>query len=379
MVYLDNAATSWPKPETVYDAVSDAIRMGGNPGRGDSEKSRAAANNIIEARAALAQLFHISDPTRIVFSLNATDAINLALQGMLKPGDHVITSQMEHNAMTRPLAYLEDAGVNVTKVATDPVQGADLDEIRQAICPETKLIAMTHASNVTGALNPIEEIGAICKEFNVPFMVDAAQSAGAIPIDVVKMNIDLLAFPGHKSLLGPTGTGALYVSETVSPRPVRSGGTGVFSEVRLQPEQLPYYYEAGTQNTVGISGLCAGVHYILERSVNNIYFEEQKLLQLLIDGLLDIPGVTVYGPLTSPRAAAVSFNIEGMDCADVAMILETYYDISVRSGLQCAPDTHRMLGTFDLGGTVRVSPGLFTTSDEIDEFLKAIREIAEGE
>ena len=379
MVYLDNAATSWPKPETVYDAVSDAIRMGGNPGRGDSEKSRAAANNIIEARAALAQLFHISDPTRIVFSLNATDAINLALQGMLKPGDHVITSQMEHNAMTRPLADLEDAGVNVTKVATDPVQGADLDEIRQAICPETKLIAMTHASNVTGALNPIEEIGAICKEFNVPFMVDAAQSAGAIPIDVVKMNIDLLAFPGHKSLLGPTGTGALYVSETVSPRPVRSGGTGVFSEVRLQPEQLPYYYEAGTQNTVGISGLCAGVHYILERSVNNIYFEEQKLLQLLIDGLLDIPGVTVYGPLTSPRAAAVSFNIEGMDCADVAMILETYYDISVRSGLQCAPDTHRMLGTFDLGGTVRVSPGLFTTSDEIDEFLKAIREIAEGE
>jgi selenocysteine lyase/cysteine desulfurase len=193
------------------------------------------------------------------------------------------------------------------------------------------------------------------------------------------MNIDLLAFPGHKSLLGPTGTGALYVSETVSPRPVRSGGTGVFSEVRLQPEQLPYYYEAGTQNTVGISGLCAGVHYILERSVNNIYFEEQKLLQLLIDGLLDIPGVTVYGPLTSPRAAAVSFNIEDMDCADVAMILETYYDISVRSGLQCAPDTHRMLGTFDLGGTVRVSPGLFTTSDEIDEFLKAIREIAEGE
>ena len=379
MVYLDNAATSWPKPETVYDAVTESIRLGGNPGRGDSEKSRAAANNIIEARAALAQLFHVSDPTRIVFALNATDAINLALQGMLKPGDHVITSQMEHNAMTRPLAYLEDAGVRVTKVSTDPVKGADLDEIRQAICPETKLVAMTHASNVTGALNPIEEIGAICKECNVPFMVDASQSAGAIPIDVVKMNIDLLAFPGHKSLLGPTGTGALYVSETVSPRPVRSGGTGVFSEVRLQPEQLPYYYEAGTQNTVGISGLCAGVHYILERSVNNIYFEEQKLLQLLIDGLLDIPGVTVYGPLTSPRAAAVSFNIEDMDCADVAMILETYYDISVRSGLQCAPDTHRMLGTFELGGTVRVSPGLFTTSDEIDEFLKAIREIAEGE
>ena len=379
MIYLDNAATSWPKPEQVYDAVSNAIKRSGNPSRSNSEEARAAATDIIETRGALAQLFNIADPQRIVFALNATDAINLGLQGMLKPGDHVITSRMEHNAVTRPLAYLEDAGVMVTKVNTDPVSGADLDEIRKSIRPETKLVAMTHASNVTGALNPIEEIGAICREAGVPFLVDASQSAGAIPIDVVTMNIDLLAFPGHKSLLGPTGTGALYVSETVSPRPIRSGGTGVFSEVRLQPEQLPYYYEAGTQNTVGISGLCAGVHYIMERSVSSIYFEEQKMVQQLIDSLTSMPGVTVYGPLTSPRAAAVSFNIEGMDCADVAMILESYYDISVRSGLQCAPDTHRMLGTFDMGGTVRVSPGLFTTADEIDEFLWAVREIADGE
>ena len=379
MIYLDNAATSWPKPEQVYDAVSNAIKRSGNPSRSNSEEARAAATDIIETRGALAQLFNIADPQRIVFALNATDAINLGLQGMLRPGDHVITSQMEHNAVTRPLAYLEDAGVMVTKVKTDPVSGADPDEIRKSIRPETKLVAMTHASNVTGALNPIEEIGAICREAGVPFLVDASQTAGAIPIDVVKMNIDLLAFPGHKSLLGPTGTGALYVSETVSPRPIRSGGTGVFSEVRLQPEQLPYYYEAGTQNTVGISGLCAGVHYIMERSVSSIYFEEQKMVQQLIDGLASMPGVTVYGPLTSPRAAAVSFNIEGMDCADVAMILESYYDISVRSGLQCAPDTHRMLGTFDMGGTVRVSPGLFTTADEIDEFLWAVREIADGE
>ena len=379
MIYLDNAATSWPKPEQVYDAVSNAIKRSGNPSRSNSEEARAAATDIIETRGALAQLFNIADPQRIVFALNATDAINLGLQGMLKPGDHVITSQMEHNAVTRPLAYLEDAGVMVTKVKTDPVSGADLDEIRKSIRPETKLVAMTHASNVTGALNPIEEIGAICREAGVPFLVDASQSAGAIPIDVVTMNIDLLAFPGHKSLLGPTGTGALYVSETVSPRPIRSGGTGVFSEVRLQPEQLPYYYEAGTQNTVGISGLCAGVRFIMERSVSSIYFEEQKMVRQLIDGLTSMPGVTVYGPLTSPRAAAVSFNIEGMDCADVAMILESYYDISVRSGLQCAPDTHRMLGTFDMGGTVRVSPGLFTTADEIDEFLWAVREIADGE
>ena len=378
MIYLDNAATSWPKPEAVYEAVSDAIHKGGNPGRSHSEKARAAANDIAAARTALAQLFHIADPTRIVFALNATDAINLGIQGMVKPGDHVISSRMEHNAVTRPLAYLEDASVRVTKVATDPVKGADLDEIRSAICPETKLVVMSHASNVTGTLNPIEEIGAICREHDVPFLVDASQSAGAIPIDVVKMNIDLLALPGHKSLLGPTGTGALYVSERVSPHPIRSGGTGVFSEVRLQPEQLPYYYEAGTQNTVGIAGLCASAHYILERSVNNIYHEEQKMLQHLIDGLIAIPGVVVYGPHTSPRAAAVSFNIEGMDCADVAMILESYYDISVRSGLQCAPDTHRMLGTFELNGTVRVSPGLFTKAEEIDAFIKAITEIVNG-
>ena len=377
MIYLDNAATSWPKPESVYDAVNEAIRTGGNPGRGSSEQAKAAADGIMEARTVLAQMFRIADPTRIIFTLNATDAINMALQGMLKPGDHVVTSRMEHNAVTRPLAYLEDAGVRVTKVETHPAKGADPEAVRAAICDDTKLVVMSHASNVTGALNPIEEIGAVCREMNVPFLVDASQSAGAIPIDVVKMNIDLLALPGHKSMLGPTGTGVLYVSESVSPKPYRSGGTGVFSEVRLQPEQLPYYYEAGTPNTVGVSGLCAGARYILERSVNNIYIEEQRMIQRLVDGLCAIPKVTVYGPLTSPRAAAVSFNIDGMDCADVAMILETYYNISVRSGLQCAPDTHRMLGTFDIGGTVRVSPGLFTTEEEINTFLTAIREISE--
>ena len=374
-IYLDNAATSWPKPETVYTAVSDAIRQGGSPGRTSSDQTRASEAGLADARAALAQMFHISDPSRIIFCFNATDALNLGIQGMLRPGDHVIMSQMEHNAVTRPLAYLEDSGVEVTKVTTDPVRGVSAKSVKNAIRPETKLVVMTHASNVTGALNPIEEIGEVCLEHNIPFLVDASQTAGAIPIDVEKMHIDLLAFPGHKSLLGPTGTGALYVSETVSPRPLRVGGTGVFSDVRLQPDQMPYHYEAGTPNTVGIAGLCAGAHYILERSVNNIFFEEQKKLQKLIDGLTAMPEVTVYGPLDQPRAAAVSFNIEGMDCADVAMILDTYYGISVRSGLQCAPDTHRMLGTVDMGGTVRVSPGLFTTDEEIDALLSALVEI----
>ncbi len=377
MIYLDNAATSWPKPESVYDAVSEAIRRGGNPGRGSSQRSKAAAMDISEARAAVAQLFHIGDPSRVIFTLNATDGINMGLQGMLSPGDHVITSRMEHNAVTRPLAYLEDAGVRVTKADTDPVRGVDLQAVRDAICPETKLVVMTHASNVTGALNPIEEIGGICREHDVPFMVDASQSAGMLPIDVEKMNIDLLAVPGHKSLLGPTGTGVLYVSPRVAPRPIKSGGTGVFSHIRLQPEQLPYYYEAGTPNTVGIAGLAAGARFILERSVSGIFHQEQQSLQKLISSLSSIPGVTIYGPVDGPRAAAVSFNIDNMDCADVAMILETYYNISVRSGLQCAPDTHRLLGTFELNGTVRVSPGLFTTDEEIEAFIDAVREIAE--
>ncbi len=377
MIYLDNAATSWPKPESVYDAVSEAIRRGGNPGRGSSQRSKAAAMDISEARAAVAQLFHIGDPSRVIFTLNATDGINMGLQGMLSPGDHVITSRMEHNAVTRPLAYLEDAGVRVTKADTDPVRGVDLQAVRDAICPETKLVVMTHASNVTGALNPIEEIGGICREHGVPFMVDASQSAGMLPIDVEKMNIDLLAVPGHKSLLGPTGTGVLYVSPRVAPRPIKSGGTGVFSHIRLQPEQLPYYYEAGTPNTVGIAGLAAGARFILERSVSGIFHQEQQTLQKLISSLSSIPGVTIYGPVDGPRAAAVSFNIDNMDCADVAMILETYYNISVRSGLQCAPDTHRLLGTFELNGTVRVSPGLFTTDEEIEAFIDAVREIAE--
>ena len=377
MIYLDNAATSWPKPEAVYKASDQAIRRGGNPGRSSSEKARAAADDIADARSALAELFHVSDPARIVFALNATDAINLGINGMIGSGGHVITSQIEHNAVTRPLAYLEDAGTRITKVKTDPVEGVDLEELRNAFCEDTNLVVMSHGSNVTGTLNPVKEIGAICREKNVPFLVDASQTAGAIPIDAEKMNIDLLAFPGHKSLLGPTGTGGLYVSERVSPHPIRSGGTGVFSEVRLQPEKLPFYYEAGTQNTCGLAGLAAGVRYILERSVNNIFHEEQKMLNMLIDGLRAIPAVKIYGPVSGPRAAAVSFNIEGLDCADAAMILETHYDISVRSGLQCAPDTHRLIGTFNTGGTLRVSPGIFNTPDEINTFIDAVREIAE--
>ncbi len=380
MIYLDNAATSWPKPETVCSAVSEAVRLGGNPGRGTSEGARSAAEILDTARELLAQLINVPDPSRIIFTLNATDALNLALKGMLSPGDHVITSSMEHNAVTRPLAYLEDAGVLVTKLAADPADGVSPEAVRSAIRPETKLVAVTHASNVSGALNPIGEIGQVCHERGIPFLVDASQTAGAVPIDASGMHIDLLAFPGHKSLLGPAGTGVLYVSERVSPLPLRSGGTGEFSDVRLQPEQLPWHYEAGTPNTIGIAGLAAGARFILERSVSAIYHEEQRTLQTLVSGLAAIPGITVYGPLSGPRAAAVSFNIDGLDCADAAMILETSYGISVRAGLQCAPDAHRTLGTFNLGGTVRVSPGLFTSSEEIEAFLSAVREIsAEGQ
>ena len=277
MIYLDNAATSWPKPESVYDAVSDSIRRSGNPGRSNSEKARATAADINDARAALASLFHISDPTRIVFALNATDAINLALQGMLKPGDHVITSQMEHNAVTRPLAYLEDAGVSVTKVKTDPVKGVSLDGIREAIRPETRLIAMTHGSNVTGTLNPIEEIGEICHESGIPFFVDASQTAGAFPIDMEAAGIDVLVFTGHKSLMGPQGTGGMCVVPDLDIRPLISGGTGFLSYEPAQPESWPAHLEAGTPNGHGIAGLKAAVEYILARGPEKIHRREMEL------------------------------------------------------------------------------------------------------
>ncbi|MDR1028574.1 MAG: aminotransferase class V-fold PLP-dependent enzyme [Clostridiales Family XIII bacterium] len=378
MIYLDNAATTWPKPEQVYEAVSDAMRnKGGNPGRSEHKTSLAAGRVLDRTRFSLAKLFGVGNPKRIVFAFNATDALNLAIGGVLSRGDHAVTSSMEHNSVTRPLAHRAAWDIEHTRVFMDPVTGVDPNDVEAALRANTKLVIMTHASNVTGTINPIAAIGALCRRRGVLFLVDGSQSAGSLPIDTEAMGIDLLAFPGHKGLFGPTGTGGLYIAEGVRVTPLRYGGTGVFSEMPLQPETMPYFYESGTQNVHGLAGLEAGVRFIAEETADAIHAQEHRLTDLLIDGLRDIPGVTVYGPPAGKeRAAVVSFNIKDMNCMEATLILETSFELALRAGLHCAPDAHRTLGTFDRGGAIRVSPGFFNTDDDIARCLNAVAEIA---
>lgn len=376
MIYLDNAATSWPKPESVYQMVDKVMRqIGANPGRSGHTMAIEAGRLVQETRELAASLFAIPHPSQVVFTLNVTDSLNLALKGLLQPGDHVITSSMEHNAMARPLEALRKNGVTVTKVATSPVNGICLREIQNAIQANTKLIAIAHASNVTGTLNPIGEIGQIAKEFGVAFLVDCAQTAGVFPINVQEMGIDLLAFPGHKSLLGCQGVGGLYVHKRITLETLREGGTGSHSESLEQPDELPERYESGTLNTSGIAGLGAGIRYIMETGMEKIKQREEELTSLLLAGLARIPGVVLYGPpLGQQRAAVVSFNLEQISANELCMILDKSFQIAVRPGLHCAPDAHRVLGTLQ-GGTIRISPGYFTTEEEIETCLQAITAI----
>ncbi|AJQ27200.1 aminotransferase class V-fold PLP-dependent enzyme [Pelosinus fermentans] len=376
MIYLDNAATSWPKPESVYQMVDKVMRqIGANPGRSGHTMAIEAGRLVQETRELAAALFAIPHPSQVVFTLNVTDSLNLALKGLLQPGDHVITSSMEHNAMARPLEALRKNGVTVTKVATSPVNGISLREIQNAIQANTKLIAITHASNVTGTLNPIGEIGQIAREFGVAFLVDCAQTAGVFPINVQEMGIDLLAFPGHKSLLGCQGVGGLYVHKGITLKTLREGGTGSHSESLEQPDELPERYESGTLNTSGIAGLGAGIRYIMETGMEKIKQREEELTNLLVAGLAKIPGVVLYGPpLGQQRAAVVSFNLEQISANELCMILDKSFQIAVRPGLHCAPDAHRVLGTLQ-GGTIRISPGYFTREEEIETCLQAITAI----
>ncbi|MDR1292551.1 MAG: aminotransferase class V-fold PLP-dependent enzyme [Clostridiales Family XIII bacterium] len=378
MIYLDNAATTWPKPEAVCEAVSDSLRnIGGNPGRSGHRMSLESGKTIGRARLSLSKLIGASDPERVVFTCNATDALNLATGGVLFGGGHVVISSMEHNSVTRPLVHLAERGVECTRVRMDPVSGVDPDDVAAAIRTDTKLVVMTHASNVTGTVNPVADIGALCRGRGVLFLVDGAQSVGSLPVDVESMNIDLLAFPGHKGLMGPTGTGGLYIADGVRVRPARQGGTGVFSESPTQPDELPYRYESGTQNFHGLAGLDAGVRFIVNTTLDAIHARESRLVDMLIGGVREIGGVTVYGPPAGAnRAAVVSLNIEGVDCAEAAMILDASFDLMLRSGLHCAPDAHRTLGTFGLGGTIRVSPGFFNTEDDIARCVEGITAIA---
>ncbi len=380
MIYFDNAATSWPKPPGVAEAMVQFMReVGANPGRSGHRLSVEAARVVYAAREAVAALFHAPDPLRVVFGLNATEALNLALRGLLRPGDHVITSSMEHNSVMRPLRALEREGVELTVVPCSPEGFLDPADVVAAIRPNTVLVALNHASNVVGSLLPVGEVGRIARRCGLLFLVDAAQTGGAYPVDVQAECIDLLAFTGHKSLYGPTGTGGLIVGERVDVArmtPLKRGGTGSRSEHEEQPDFLPDAYESGTANAVGLAGLEAGVRWVLEQGVEAIRAHEAALTQRLIDGLRAIPGVTVYGGLDAARQTpTVSFNIAGKEPSEVGQRLDEEYDVMCRVGLHCAPAAHRTLGTYP-DGTVRFGLGAFNTAEEIDIALAAVSKLA---
>ena len=380
-IYLDNAATSWPKPPQVKEAMNRFMEeVGANPGRSGHSLSIEAARILYEAREALSVLFHVKDSSRIVFTLNATESINLALKGLLKYKDHVITSSMEHNSVMRPLRDLEKQGIALTVVPCFGDGTLDPREVEKKIQPTTKMIVLNHASNVTGMLLPVGEVGKIAREYNLLFLVDAAQTAGAYPIDVEKDGIDLLAFTGHKSLYGPQGTGGLVIGERIDEKevtPLKQGGTGSLSEFEEQPDFLPDRFESGTPNGIGIAGLLAGVQFVLETGVEKIRRKEMNLLDQLIKGLKGIPQVKLYCPERQEnRMATLSFNITHLSRSDVAFRLEREFGILCRSGLHCAPSAHRTIGTFP-DGTVRFGLSVFNTEAEIETTVQAVSMISE--
>ncbi len=377
MHYFDNAATTFPKPEAVYRAMDEFWRTSaGNPGRGTHRLALAASEVVDETRRLLARLFHAPDPSRVIFAANTTDALNLALYGLLSPGDHVVTSSMEHNAVVRPLCALEEQGVMVTRVPCAGDGSLDPKQVLTAMRPNTRLVALIHASNVTGTILPIETVGAFVRERGALLLVDAAQTAGVLPIDVQAMNIDLLAFPGHKGLLGAPGTGGLVVGERACLHPIRQGGTGTHSEQEQQPTELPEGFETGTLNSVGIAGLGAGVRFVLEQGVEQIHAHESAVMRRLLDGLSTIPGLTIYGLADIERqVGVVSVCLAHWEPMDVGVALDQDYDIAVRTGLHCAPAAHRTIGTFPTG-TVRLSPGYFTTFEDVDRVIAALDDLA---
>ncbi len=380
MIYFDNSATSWPKPPGVKAAMAGFLdEIGANPGRSGHSRSIEAARTLYDAREALAGLFNVRDPLRIVFTLNATDALNLALKGLLRPGDHVITSSVEHNSVMRPLRNLERSGVEVTIVPCSEKGSLDPFDLEKQIRPRTRLVVLSHASNVVGTLLPIREVGQITRRSGLFFLVDAAQTAGVYPIDAERDGIDLLAFTGHKSLYGPQGTGGLVIGERVREKemiPLRQGGTGSRSEFEDQPEFLPDRFESGTPNGVGIAGLLAGLQFIKEKGIENLRRQETELIKRLADGLRKVAGVRLYGPENGEdRIAAISFTMEGFSPSEIALRLDREFGVLCRPGLHCSPSAHRTIRTFP-EGTVRFSLGAFNTPEEIEAALHAISVIA---
>lgn len=379
MIYLDNAATSWPKPPEVLKAMTDSLeRSGGNPGRSGHRLSIEAARVIYETREEIADFFNSGDPMGVIFTSNATHALNLAIYGVLRPGDRVVTTSMEHNSVMRPLRDLERKGVKLQVVPCAPDGRVNLAEMKKAITPGTRLVVSVFASNVVGTIQPVAEMVSIAHKAGALFLVDAAQAAGALPIDMQEMGIDLLAFTGHKALLGAPGCGGLVIRrgiDTSQIQPLMRGGTGSQSELEEHPDFLPDKFESGTPNLVGIASLQAGVRWLRQRGIDAIRRQEKELTRELLEGLYDIPGIKVYGTLDPEKCVAiVSFTAEGKTVSEIGLRLDEEYDVLVRVGLHCAPAAHRTIGSFP-EGTVRLAPGVFTTRDEVHTAVKAIAKV----
>jgi len=382
MIYLDHAATSWPKPPAVIRAMADFCdHAGGNPGRSGHRLSLAAARIVYDARELLAELFGVPDPLRVIFTANATHAINLALRGLLRPGDRVVTTGIEHNAVMRPLRALEAQGVRLSVIPCAADGTLDLHEASAVITRDTRLVVMNHASNVSGTILPAAAVARLAHAAGAWFLLDAAQTAGVLPIDIQALGIDLLAFTGHKGLQGPPGIGGLAIGDSVDTaliEPLVRGGTGSRSEFEIQPEDCPDKFESGTPNGVGIAGLRAGVRWLLDHGVEAIRDHEFELTRTLHEGISNIPGVTVYGPQDAARrTATVSFTAAGRSVSEIGLRLDDEFDVLCRVGLHCAPAAHRSLGTFP-GGTVRLAAGAMTTLDEIQAALAAVGHVVQS-
>ncbi|HVU86220.1 MAG TPA: aminotransferase class V-fold PLP-dependent enzyme [Pirellulales bacterium] len=380
-VYLDNAATSWPKPAPVYRAVEQYLRdVGAAVGRSVYDEAVTAQGLVENTRRAIAEWIGAKQSENVVFTLNGTDALNTAIHGALVDGGHVVTTLAEHNSVLRPLAALQEAGrIQISRVSCDATGVVDPAEIRRAMRPTTRLVAMTHASNVTGMIQPAAEVGAIARDRGVLFLLDAAQTAGEIAIDVEQMHIDLLAAPGHKGLLGPLGTGFLYVRPEIADQipALRQGGTGTHSDRDRQPDAMPDKFEAGNLNVPGIAGLGAGIAWLAERGIEQLRSVAIERTRKLIDGLSEIKGVRLFGARSAEaRVAVVSISVSGYDPQELAATLDASFRVQARAGLHCAPLMHRALGTTASGGTLRFSPGPLTTEEEIDVAVRAVAEVA---
>ena len=377
MIYLDNAATTLHKPQCVIDAVVNAMNSMGNASRGANSSALQASRIVYDTRAKLAVLFGCGRPDHVILTSNSTEALNIALSGLFHPGDHVITTACEHNSVLRPLYRQEDAGVISLSIVPADRQGrVDYADFDRLIRPQTRAIVCTHASNLTGNILDVERIGAIARAHGLLFVVDASQTAGAVPIDIEKMNIDVLCFTGHKGLMGPQGTGGMCIREGVEIRPFKVGGSGVHSFDRHQPEAYPTRLEAGTLNGHGIAGLHAALEYLEQTGVEAIRDHEMALMTRFYEGVRAIPGVTVYGDFAAPRTAVVTLNIGDEDSAAISDALMEDYDIATRAGAHCAPRMHEALGTAEQGA-VRFSFAWFNTFDEVETAIEAVRDLAE--